>query len=136
MPNDQKVNLTATYLNDVGDIWFQGLLGVRKGYSWDDFARGLCERFGEHRTVDIMEDFNKLKQGGTVHKYQLKFEELKSLMLHKNPYLTDEYFVLSFISGMSNDLRSMVKMTRLRLVQEAVEDALLQEFIVEALMKK
>jgi len=134
--NDQKVNLATTYLNDVGDIWFQGWSGVREGYSWDEFSRGLCKRFGERRMVDIVEEFNKLKQIGTIIEYLLKFEELKSLMLHRNPYLTNEYFVLSFISGLSDDLRSMVEMMRPRSVQEAIEDALLQELTVEALMKR
>ena len=85
----------------------------------------MCERFRERRTIDIVEEFNKLRQMGTMHEYQLKFEELKSLMLNKNPYMTEEYFVLNFISGLNDDLRSMVKMMRLRLVQEATEDALL-----------
>lgn len=82
---------------------------MRDSYTWDEFAKGLCERFGERRTVDIAEEFNKLKQMETVQDYQLKFEELKSLMLHRNPYLIEEYFVLRFISGLSDDLRSMVR---------------------------
>ena len=73
---------------------------------------------------------------GTVHEYQLQFEDLKSLMLNRNPYMNEEYFVSSFINKLNNDLRSMVKMMRPRSVQEAAEDALLQELTVEALMKK
>ena len=69
-----------------------------------------------------MDEFNKLKQRGTIHEYQLKFEELKSLMLHMNPYLKEKYFVLSFISELSDNLRSMVKMMRPRSLQEVVED--------------
>jgi len=57
-------------------------------------------------------------------------------MLHRNPYLTEDYFVSSFISGLSDDLGSMVKMMRSRSMQEAIENALLQELTVEALMKK
>ena len=57
-------------------------------------------------------------------------------MLNRNPYMTEEYFVSNFISGLNDDLRSMVKMMRPRSVQEVAEDALLQELTVEALMKK
>ena len=98
---------------------------MRDNCSWEEFARDLCERFSKCRTMDIVEEFNKLRQNGYVHEYQLKFEELKSLMLNTNPYMIEEYFVLSFISGLSDDLRSMVKMMRPRSVQEAAGDALL-----------
>ena len=70
---------------------------------------------------------------GTVHEYA---EELKSYMLHKNPYLTKEYFVLSFVSGLSNELWPTMKLLNPKIVQEAVEGASLQELLVEALMKK
>ncbi|XP_052171653.1 uncharacterized protein LOC127787633 [Diospyros lotus] len=50
--------------------------------------------------------------------------------------MTEEYFVSSFISGLNDDIRSMVKMMRPRTMQEATEDAVLQELTVEALLKK
>ena len=61
--------MATTYLNDVGDVWFQGWSGERDRCSWEEFARGLCRRFGEQRTMDIVEEFNKLRQIGTVHEY-------------------------------------------------------------------
>ena len=61
----------------------------------------ICERFGDRGLVDIVKEFNKLRQKGSVLDYQLKFEELKSLMLNHNPHLTKAYFVSSFISGLS-----------------------------------
>ena len=56
------MNLVVAYLNDVGDVWFQGWSRVRREYNWDDFVNGLCKRFGEKRTMDIVEEFNKMKQ--------------------------------------------------------------------------
>lgn len=47
MVENQRVALASTYLNDVGDMWFQGWSKVRDTYNWDDFTKGLCERFGE-----------------------------------------------------------------------------------------
>ena len=32
-------------------------------------SRGLCERFGDRGMMDIVEEFNKLKQEGTVQEY-------------------------------------------------------------------
>ena len=59
--------------------------------------------------ADVVEDFNKLRQLGMILEYQVRFEELKALMLIHNPYLTEAYFVSSFISGLSEELRPMVK---------------------------
>jgi len=37
--------------------------------------------------TDVIDEFNKLKQVGSVLEYQTKFEELKSLMVITNPTL-------------------------------------------------
>ena len=55
---------------------------------------------------DIIEEFNKLKQEGTVQAYQLKFEELRSLMMVHNPHLSEEYYVSSFISGLGDEVET------------------------------
>ena len=60
--------------------------------------------------IDIIEEFNKLKQERSVLNYQIKFEELKSLMIVSHPTLTEAYFVSSFISGLNEELRPIVKM--------------------------
>ena len=67
--DEQRVNLVVAYLNDVGDVWFQGWSRVRSEYNWDDFVNGMCEIFGEKRTMDIVEEFNKMKQQGSVQEY-------------------------------------------------------------------
>ena len=68
--------------------------------------------------------------------YQAKFEELKLLMLNRNPYLTKEYFVSSFIGGLNDELRMAVQALQPMTVQEATERAFLQEMTFEALLKK
>jgi len=42
-----KVTLAAAYLNDAGDVWYQGWSGVRKDCSWGEFVDGLCDRLSE-----------------------------------------------------------------------------------------
>jgi len=59
--------------------WFQEWSKVRETSNLDDFTKGLCERFGERGMMDIVEEFNRLKQEGTVvealvTKYQLLTE--------------------------------------------------------------
>jgi len=68
--------------------------------------------------------------------YQVRFEELKALMLIHTPYLTEAYFVSSFISGLSEELRPMVKVLQPRTLKHAADSARLHEIMVEVLMKK
>jgi len=65
----QNVTIAAAYLNDVGDAWYQGWMGVKDKCSWEEFVEGLCGRFGEKEMLDVVEEFNKLRQGGSVQVY-------------------------------------------------------------------
>ena len=67
-----------------------------------------AERFGERGRLDLVQDFNHLRQEGSVMDYHAKFEELKFMMLNKNPSVTEEYFVSSFTGGLNDELRSKV----------------------------
>ena len=40
-----------------------------------EFVEDFCVRFGEKPMTDIIEEFNKLKQEGSVIEYQVRFEE-------------------------------------------------------------
>jgi len=66
--------------------------------------------------IDIIEEFNKLKQTGSVESYQMRFEKLRSLMIQHNPYLSETYFVSSYLSGLNDELRPMVKVLRPQIV--------------------
>lgn len=136
VPGIQRVGLAATYFNEVVDAWFQGCLSIRREYTWEEFSEKLCERFGERSVADTIEEFNKLRQTGSVGTYLKKFEELRAYMVSHNHHLSEAYFVSSFMSGLNEELRPMVKMMKLQTVEQASESARLQEMMVEALIKK
>ena len=89
--------------------------------------RLLKRRFGDRRRRDEVEEFNKLHQTSTVKDYQERFEELSSLMLVRDPHLSESYFVSSFISGIKEEIRPMVKMLKPNTLIEAFEIAEWQE---------
>ena len=66
--------------------------------------------------MDVIEEFNKLRQTGDVGAYQRRFEELRSLMINHNPYLSEAYFVSSFMTGLSNELRPMVNVRIINII--------------------
>jgi len=52
---------------------------------WEDFVVNLCARFRDEIGGQVVEEFNKLQQQGTIDDYLENFEELKALVLMKNP---------------------------------------------------
>lgn len=86
--------------------------------------------------VDVVEEFNKLRQDGLVEDYQKEFKELRAFVRLSQTSLTEPYFVSSFISGLKDKLRSMVKMLMPTTVKHAVKKAKLQELMLEAICNK
>lgn len=82
-----------------------------------------------------MEEFNKIKQEETFMEYQEGFEELKLMMLKNNPHLSEMYFFLCFISGLSKELRPMIKLYKLQMLNIAYEQTQLQSQHIKAMLK-
>ena len=60
----------------------------------------VCARFRDELGSQVVEEFNKLTQTGSIDDYLEKFEELKSLLQIRNPLLPTDYFVDSFMGGL------------------------------------
>lgn len=90
----------------------------------------------EKTRTNVIEEFNKLKQKGIIEEYQVRFEELRSLLSLSHPSLDEAYFVSSFICGLDDQIRSTVKMLYPTLVGQATEQAYLHEMALEAFAKK
>ncbi|KAJ8446373.1 hypothetical protein Cgig2_019266 [Carnegiea gigantea] len=85
------------------------------------------------KNVEVVEDFRKLHQWGSMDEYLEKFEGLKSLMLQKTPVLPDDYFIASFVAGLKPHLKPFVKALNPLSLDDAVQFARLQEEATEAL---
>ncbi|XP_052201138.1 uncharacterized protein LOC127807380 [Diospyros lotus] len=129
--------MAAAYLNDIVDAWYQNWKQAEGPWvSWRTFAEELCGRFGEKNMTDMVEEFNKLRQQGSIEDYLRRFEELRAVIGIAHPSLSETYFVSSFISGLKDDMRSVVKMLAPATVKQAAEKARLQELTWEAVFKK
>lgn len=127
IPENQRMEVVEMYLEGRADIWYQGLKMEKENVTWEEFVDYVSRRFGDHGGKDIIEEFNKLYQQGSMREYQEKFEELRSLMLHKNPRLPESYFISSFVSGVKEEVKPMIKMMKPSTLLEAFEVALLQQ---------
>ncbi|OIS99338.1 putative mitochondrial protein [Nicotiana attenuata] len=84
---------------------------------------------------DIVEEFNKLSQVGSVDGFLGKFEDLKVQMFIRNPHLDESHFISSFI-GLKEEIRFGVKLFKPTTLRFAVEQARLQEKAIEAAHKR
>jgi len=92
----------------------------------------VCARFKEDLGSQVVEDFNRLQQKGTVDEYLEQFEELKALMVQRTPTLPDSFFVDSFVGGLKPQLKPFVKALTPVTLADAMNLARLQKEAIEA----
>ncbi|KAL4342588.1 hypothetical protein GQ457_08G027580 [Hibiscus cannabinus] len=109
IPKGQKLEIASMYLIGRAETWFNGYIMQKHRATWHEFTANICQRFCDKTYSDIVEEFNKLVQKGSVKEYQEKFEELRPFMLQYNCYLDEGYFISSFISGLKEDLKHKKK---------------------------
>jgi hypothetical protein len=120
------VEIVSLYLEGKAEIWFEGYMcGLDVSLEWEEFSRAICSRFGNRD--DIVEEFNKLTQEGGMEEYVERFEELKSLMHSLNPLLLESYYISSFISGLKEDIKPMLKILKPGTLMTTFDQAKWQE---------
>lgn len=80
----------------------------------------LITRFEDLETMDIQDQFNKLKQVGMVTEYEGMFEESRALVLSKNKVLNKEYFLSIFISGLKDHIKGSFKIFKPQILYDAI----------------
>ena len=133
IPDHQKVDLASLYLKGLAEQWFGSYIWGRRDVSWEEFIVDLCARFRDDLGGKVVEDFNRLQQTGTVDEYLTKFEELKSLLLVRNPNMPESYLLESFIGGLKRAIKALVRAFKPLTLDLAIEQARCQEEHVQAL---
>ncbi|KAF3635580.1 hypothetical protein FXO38_24561 [Capsicum annuum] len=105
----QKVESAALYLNGNAKIWYNSLVLSRGIIYWVELKEEICERFGDVLMKDIVEEFNKLVQMGSVKDYLHKFENLKAQMVMRNLTLNESHFLSRFIGALKEKIKFAVE---------------------------
>lgn len=103
--DNHKVEAVTLYLNGLAEIWYHSLVLSRGVVNWMEFKKELINRFDDELIWDIVEEFNKLTQVGTVDEFLGKFEELKAQMLVRNPNLNESHFLSSFVGALKEEIK-------------------------------
>ncbi|KAE8690485.1 Alpha,alpha-trehalose-phosphate synthase 1 [Hibiscus syriacus] len=96
VPVNQRVEVVTMYLTGKAEIWFDGYIMQKHLVTWHEFEVDLCHRFSDRSFADIVEEFPKLTQKGSIEDYQERFEELQPHMLLQNPTLNEDFFCITF----------------------------------------
>ncbi|KAH6820459.1 hypothetical protein C2S53_002617 [Perilla frutescens var. hirtella] len=137
IPDDQKIALTSMNLEGKAAVWFQSNSSKHADLTWPQFLDLISARFEDLKEDNIVAEFNKLRHTGSYTDYVEKFEELREYMrLFDSRTYSETYFIASFLSGLSEELKSAVRMFNPSTLEQAIELGKHQLTTIEALTKK
>jgi len=111
IPTENSIGKYKNFGSDKIEVWYKGFLyGEKYLVRWEDFTKALCMWFGNMK--DVVEKFNKLVQEKEVEEYVDRFDELKSLMCALNPFILEVYYISSFLSGLKEYIRPILKILK------------------------
>ncbi|XP_026451326.1 uncharacterized protein LOC113351588 [Papaver somniferum] len=134
--NSKRVDIASIHLDDKADAWFLDYQEGKLFIDWNTFSYDVCCRFEDVAYDNYVGSFNKLSQTTTVEEYYEWYEFLKAVMKANNRNLSDDYFTMSFISGIKEEIRNPVQMFKPTTDSEAFYLARLQQASVESQSKR
>ncbi|KAH6817325.1 cactus-binding carboxy-terminal [Perilla frutescens var. frutescens] len=137
IPDDQRIALATMNFEEKAALWYQSYSTKLTNLTWKQFVNVVAARFEDLRESNIVVEFNKLRHTGGYADYVERFEELKECMsLYDNNQHSETYFVASFMSGLSEELRAAVKMFNPTTLEQAIELGQNQLISMEAMTKR
>lgn len=131
-----KVVYAALYLEGEADRWYQTVQEIHPYISWDNFVALLLQRFSTGSQENLIGQFNKLTQKGSVDDYIAEFEDLRGYMISRNRFHTEEFYLSSFLSGLRKDIQQALYVYKPPTLQDAMDKAKEQELLVALLEKR
>jgi hypothetical protein len=92
--------------------WWRGTGYQPSTLQWHRFCTFMTERFAITSLCENVKAFHALTQTSTASNYITQFESNMNLMRRDNPALPNNYFVKSFISGLTAYLQSHVEVQK------------------------
>lgn len=91
--------------------------------SWEEFEMAFSTRFEDEDLEDTVEEMMRLRQEEGVADYEDQFEELRIRMEWLLVDLREAYFLSTFIGGLKDEIRFMVRMLKPTTLTQAVKIA-------------
>lgn len=125
------ISVATMYFVGGALLWLQASRALSRYESWESFAEAVCNRFGREEFQQLVRQFGRFRQTGTIAEYAEKFNELMHNLLAHHSSWNPIFFVTQFVDGLCGDIRSAVVLHRPPDLDTAVALACLQEEVLE-----
>ncbi|XP_062230691.1 uncharacterized protein LOC133928395 [Phragmites australis] len=134
--SDIWVKVSLMHFSGAAARWLQSVESRIRQLDWHQFCLLVHERFGrDHHDILIRQLFH-IRQTGSVSEYVDQFSELID-QLNAYESITDpRYYIMRFIDGLKDDIRSIVLIQRPQDLDSAFVLAALQEEVADSSRKK
>lgn len=104
MSTNQKVLVASMHFHGRAQKWFKGFIKLKSNVTWEELAVEIMKRYPKLDPTDVVGEFNKLKQKGSVDDYLKQFEDLKVELELQYGDLQESYYMCSFYGGLKNEI--------------------------------
>lgn len=113
VPDECRIDMAQMYVSGRADIWLRSSGILINPPPWPQFCKLICNRFADCSIYDVMDNFHSLKQNYTqVSSYIDKFEENMTVVRKEHPYLEEQYYVVSFVNGLKDEIKCHLRALR------------------------
>ncbi|VFQ70632.1 unnamed protein product [Cuscuta campestris] len=116
---------------DRAENWVTSYMSFRKYVAWHEFIIDLSARFRDETGNNVVEQFKRLEQKGSLEAYIYDFEDLRSVLSQNNHYLPDSFVLDSFIGRLKPSVKLFVKAFKPSTIAQSTEYARLKEESLE-----
>ncbi|KAK2984986.1 hypothetical protein RJ640_005754 [Escallonia rubra] len=132
---DYKVPYASIHFDAQAEHWYAAYIKPIEHVDWETFVRDLYARFSVLTGVNVLGEFNKLQQLGTVDDYFNRFEALRAQIVQEFDYLDESYFCMSFIGGLRPEIQSRVEQFEVGSLTKAIHIARREEVAIQNLLR-
>ncbi|XP_074346537.1 uncharacterized protein LOC141685327 [Apium graveolens] len=131
-----RVLCAALHMEDDADIWYRTVEEEKHNLLWPEFSKLVCQRFNKGGYENVVGQFNKLIQKGTVDDYINQFDELRNYVMLQEGFHRESYYIDNFISGLKEEISQHLYNQKPQTLQEARDRARGQEYYLTVLDKR
>jgi hypothetical protein len=121
----------VVYFSGEAALWLQWTNAHLSVSNWEEFVSLVCDKFGRREFEQLLRQFSRLRQTGTVAEYATQLNASMNCLLAHHRSWDPLYFVTQFVDGLRSNIRVVVMVQQPKDLDSAVSLAMLQEEAIE-----
>jgi hypothetical protein len=125
------VDTAVVYFSGEAALWLQWTNAHLSVSNWEEFVSLVCDKFGRREFEQLLRQFSRLRQTGTVAEYATQLNASMNCLLAHHHSWDPLYFVTQFVDGLRSNIRVVVMVQQPKDLDSAVSLAMFQEEAME-----